>query len=133
MESPKVLLQNITKVKEIYLICIMIGIYKREFSTTLQLILNNCRLQDHNFQYLMITFGRFHVTFSLRSPISLKFWQDICQPKKSKQPKFQLKKQFFGVSTPVLLFVAIFFEQKLFFAFFATNGLDRQKKIFKNI
>ena len=76
-----------------------------------------------------IVSGRFHVTFSLRWTVGHRFRSNFgrafANRKKSKQPKFQLKKKYFGVSTSVLLFIPIFFEHKLFFAFFATKGLDR--------
>ena len=79
-------------------------------------------------KYLQNVYGRFHVTFSLTWTVGNRFRSNfgrafVIQKKVSSQI-FSSKKFFFGVST-VLLFVAIFFEQKLFFATFATKGLDR--------
>ena len=76
----------------------------------------------------------FFTQVNCRSPILLKFCQGICYPKTTRQPNFQLKKHFFfGVSTPVLLFVAIFFEQKIFFNFCYQRLKSIEKKFSKCI
>ena len=91
-------------------------------------------LRENNYSCYLIRAipCNFFTQVNCRSQISLKFWKGICQPKKSKQPKFQLKKIFLAFLR-LFYFLLPFSPNKNFFLHFLLPRAQIDRKKFSKI